>query len=65
VFDGRLLATERSQSSKPKHAGAEVGLSCGVLEKQPRLARHLADIKRIVHEQEHIHVVRFGLRCNE
>ena len=65
MFDGRLLATERSQASKPKHTGAKVGLSRRVIEKQPRLARHSADIKRVVHQKEHIHVVRFGLRGNE
>jgi len=65
VFDGRLLATERGQSSKPKHAGTKVSLSRRMIEEQPRLARHLPNIKGILHEQEHIHIVRVGLCGNE
>jgi hypothetical protein len=61
MLDGRLLATESSQTPQPKYTAAKVGLGRGVVKEQPRFARESSYVKSILHQQEDIHVIRFRL----
>src|SRR5215204_2593613 len=65
MFDHRLLSAERGRAPNPKDTCTKQILRCGVVEYQPRIWRKSSHVKRILHEQEDVNVIRLRLCRNE
>lgn len=58
-------ALKRGLSTDPEHACPEVRLGREVVEQQAGFAHHLRDLEAVSHQQEHVHIIRFGLSSHE
>jgi hypothetical protein len=58
MFDHQLLSAERGRAPNPKDARTKQILSCGVIKHEPRVWRKSSHVKRILHEQKDVNVIR-------
>src|SRR5258706_4088539 len=65
VLDGGVLPVDSRHPSNQKDARTFVMLGCHVVKDDRGFALHLLGIKRIVHQQEDIDIVRLALRRHE
>jgi hypothetical protein len=65
VFYRRLFATQSRETTHPKYTRPEMNIGSRMIKQQDRFTVQLVSVERIIHDQEHVYVVRSGLARHE